>query len=77
MRRAYLMKMGRERAILRWDIRRSLLEQRIARAEQQRAALGLPTGPRERERVARLTAELEDLRRQLQRIGPSPHAKMG
>jgi len=71
------MKMGRERAVLRWDIHTSLLQQRITRMEQQLAALDQPTGPRERERAARLAADLEDLRHRLQALGPSPRAKMG
>lgn len=71
------MKMGRERAILRWELHTALLQQRIARTEQQLAALDLPSGQRERERAARLTSDLDDLRRQLQNLGPSPSAKMG
>ena len=69
------MKMGRERAILRWDIHASQLQQRVARVEEQLAALGEPAGPRDR--AARLAAELEDLRGQLRALGPSPRAKMG
>ena len=71
------MKMGRERAVLRWDVHASLLQERIARAEQALAALGAPGNPRNRERAAQLTAELAELRRQLAALGPSPRAKMG
>jgi hypothetical protein len=70
------MKMGRERAVVRWDIRASLLDGRIAKLEQQLASLNA-AGPRERERAARLSAELDDLRRQVCALGPSPRAKMG
>lgn len=71
------MKMGRERAVLRWDIHASLLEERIVRAEQALSSVGPPTGSRTRERIAQLTDELADLRRQLAALGPSPRAKMG
>jgi hypothetical protein len=71
------MKMGRERAVLRWDIHASLLEERLARAEQARASLGQPTGQRSRERAAQLDAELAELRRRLAALGPTPRAKMG
>ncbi len=71
------MKMGRERATLRWDVHAALLGQRLARAEGQLAALSAPGADRDRERVARLTREIEELRRQLQALGPSPRAKMG
>ena len=71
------MKMGRERAVLRWDIHATLLQERIARVEQALASLESPPGPRTRERAAQLTAELADLRRQLAALGPTPRAKMG
>jgi hypothetical protein len=71
------MKMGRERGILRWDAHSALLTQRLERAEHQLAALGVPAGGRDRERVARLTQEIEQLRGQLRALGPSPRAKMG
>jgi hypothetical protein len=71
------MKMGRERAVLRWDAHAALLGQRLARAEEQLAAMSAPGVGRDRERLARLTREIEELRRQLQALGPSPRAKMG
>ncbi|MGH2517871.1 MAG: hypothetical protein ACRDHP_19665 [Ktedonobacterales bacterium] len=71
------MKMGRERAVLRWDIHYSLLQERIARAEQALASLGAPANPRTRERASHLTAELASLHRQRDALGPSPRAKMG
>ncbi|HLZ25176.1 MAG TPA: hypothetical protein VKQ30_23895 [Ktedonobacterales bacterium] len=67
------MKMGRERAVLRWDIHASLLQERIARTEQALSSLGAPANQRTRERAA----ELADLRRQLAALGPTPRAKMG
>lgn len=69
--------MGRERAVLRWDIHDSLLQERIARAEQALVSLGNPANPRTRERAAHLTAELANLQRQRDALGPSPRAKMG
>lgn len=71
------MKMGRERAVMRWDVHASLIEDRIAKLEQQLAPLNAAAGPRERERAHRLNDELVDLHRQLRAIGPSPRAKMG
>lgn len=72
------MKMGRERAVMRWDIRASLLRGRIAHAEQAlAAALGPSSRPRERDKQLRLERELADLHAQLDALGPSPRAKMG
>lgn len=73
------MKMGRERAVLRWDVHASLLDERIARAEQALASLETPapTNPRTRERAAHLKAELAELHRQRTALGPTPRAKMG
>lgn len=73
------MKMGRERAVLRWDVHASLLDERIARAEQALASLEAPapTNPLARERVAHLKAELAELQRQRAALGPTPRAKMG
>lgn len=71
------MKMGRERGILRWDAHSAILTARLERAERQLATVGAPLGGRDRERVARLTQEIEQLRDQLRALGPSPRAKMG
>lgn len=71
------MKMGRERAILRWDVRASLLGGRIERLEQTLSSLAPSAGARERERQLRLEQELDALRAQLAALGPSPRAKMG
>ena len=71
------MNMGRERGILRWELQRSLLAQRLARVEETLAGLAEPKGARERDRLEQLTREREDLQRKLQALGPSPSAKMG
>ncbi len=71
------MNMGRERGILRWDAHAAILRLRLERSERQLAALGEPAGGRDRERLTRLTHEVEQLRTQLRAIGPSPRAKMG
>lgn len=71
------MKMGRERAVLRWDIRASLLRDQIERSERSLAALGPATGQRDRDKRARLERELIALRGRLDALGPSPRAKMG
>lgn len=71
------MKMGRERAIMRWDIRASLLRERIERAEHTLAALAPAASGRERDKRLRTERELADLHAQLAALGPSPRAKMG
>ena len=71
------MQMGRERDILRWDVHSTLITQRLEAAQRQLAALGAPVGGRDRDRVARLSQEVEQLRAQLRALGPSPRAKMG
>lgn len=67
------MKMGRERNVLRWDIHASLLHERIEKVERALGASPAPGG----DRAAQLARERADLRRQLDRLGPSPRAKMG
>jgi hypothetical protein len=67
------MKMGRERNVLRWDIRASRLRERLERVERALAASPAPSG----ERAAQLAREGAALQRQLQQLGPSPRAKMG
>lgn len=71
------MKMGRERAVLCWDAHASLLQERIARTEQELASLGAPDDAHHHERAEHLTGELAELRRRLAALGPSPRAKMG
>ncbi len=68
------MWMGRERGIIRWDIHFSLLTMRLRRAEAALQALGERENGNKR---ARLEAEVRDLQRQLNALGPSPRAKMG
>jgi hypothetical protein len=67
------MKMGRERNVLRWDIHASLLRERLAQVERALGASPAPGG----ERAAQLAREGAALRQKLQRLGPSPRAKMG
>jgi len=71
------MNMGRERGILRWDVHSTLIMQRLEGAERQLAAMPSPVGGRDRERMARLSHEVEHLRAELRALGPSPRAKMG
>jgi hypothetical protein len=74
------MKMGRERGVLGWDIRRYLLTEEIDRIQEEQARLlrgaaGDVAGNRHRR--DQLTARLTELNRQLIALGPSPRARMG
>jgi hypothetical protein len=72
--------MGRERAVLCWDIHHTLLHDAIARTEGQLAAQQPVSSAPEQEAQAHAQAlndELASLRRQLRALGPSPRAKMG
>ncbi len=71
------MQGGRERNILRWDLRAALLRPRLERVEAELAALGVPDGPKTRARQERLVAERIELMRKLRALGPTPTAKMG
>jgi hypothetical protein len=71
------MRMGRERGILRWDVHAAILTQQRDRAERQLTAISTPAAKGDRERVARLTRDLEGLRDRLRALGPSPRARMG
>ncbi len=71
------MKMGRERAVFRWDIRSALLSEQIARTERVAAGVRQDGSPREAERVHQLHAELAELHRRMAALGPSPRARMG
>ena len=71
------MKMGRERDVLRWDVHESLLHARLAAAERARAALADPASARDQQRLRELEREMVEVRRLLDRMGPSPRAKMG
>lgn len=76
------MHMGRERAVLGWDIHHTLLRDAIARTEallavQPQPAPGTATPPEAQAHALPLSDELASLRRQLRALGPSPRAKMG
>jgi hypothetical protein len=71
------MQGGRERNILRWDLRTRLVSARLERVEADLAALGEPDGPKTRARQERLLAERIDLMGKLRALGPSPTARMG
>ena len=77
------MHMGRERGVLRWDIRRSLLDAQLVRVEEALAALdATPVTPKTNlrehtSRRERLSKERLDLLQQITALGPSPRAKMG
>ena len=68
---------GRERNIMRWELRATLLRDQIARLDARLARLDTADvssakGPREA-----LVAERAELARQLDALGPDPRAKMG
>ena len=63
--------MGRERAIIRWDVHRQLLLEELQRLEQARRA------SEGKESSEAAEARLAELRARLQGMGPSPRAKMG
>jgi hypothetical protein len=69
---------GRERNILRWELRISLLREQIARLDERLARLGTANGssPAATQRVEML-AQRTELARQLDAMGPDPRAKMG
>jgi uncharacterized protein YceH (UPF0502 family) len=71
------MKMGREREVLRWDAYESLLRARLTAAEREHAALEVSTSGRDQQRLRELEREVIEVRRLLDRLGPSPRAKMG
>jgi len=65
--------MGRERAVLRWDVHRRMVLDELRRLEQSLAGPGTVDASTAASRRARI----EDLRARLQELGPSPQAKMG
>lgn len=74
------MHAGRERNVMRWEVRHERLAQQLAETNVALAALlasGEPQGQRERDRLEHLRQKRDDLERQLQQLGPSPGAKMG
>lgn len=64
--------MGRERAIIRWDVHRQMLLEEVQRLEQ---ALRASEGKESSDDAAR--ERLAELQARLRTMGPSPHAKMG
>jgi hypothetical protein len=64
--------MGRERAIIRWDVHRQMLLEELRGLEQVRSA---PAEPAVAEDVAR--QRLAELQARLHAMGPSPQARMG
>ncbi|MBF6589741.1 MAG: hypothetical protein IVW57_04325 [Ktedonobacterales bacterium] len=72
------MPMGRERAVLRWDIHGTLLRERLERIEATLAAPpAVPATSQERAERERLARERQDVLSRLRALGPSPRAKMG
>lgn len=69
---------GRERNIMRWEIRVSLLREQIARLDERLARLGTSNGasPAAAQRDG-IMAQRAELARQLDAMGPDPRAKMG
>ena len=69
---------GRERNIMRWEARVSLLREQIARLDERLARLGTANGssPAAAQREG-LMAQRADLARELDAMGPDPRAKMG
>ena len=69
---------GRERNILRWELRISLLREQIARLDERLTRLGTANGssPAATQREEML-AQRTELARQLDAMGPDPRAKMG
>ena len=68
---------GRERNIMRWDLRATLLRNQLARLDERLARLdAADVSSRQGQREA-LLAERAELARQLAALGPDPRAKMG
>jgi hypothetical protein len=69
---------GRERNIMRWDLRVSLLREQIARMDERLARLSAANGSSSTATQREgLTAQRAELARQLDALGPDPRAKMG
>lgn len=71
---------GRERNILRWELRASLLRDQIAHLDEQLARLeiaALSNGALLARQHEDLLARRAELARELDAIGPDPRAKMG
>lgn len=65
--------MGRERAIIRWDVHRQMLLDELRRLERSLASLP----PEETGAAEPLQARILEVRANLRYMGPSPQAKMG
>jgi len=74
------MTSGRERGVMLWDARASLLRARLEATQRELAHLNEieePPTRKRRERVAELEAEARLAMAALAQLGPSPRAKMG
>lgn len=74
------MSSGRERAVVVWEARYTLVAQRLSEIERGLAELrALEEAPsrKRRERLADLEEERSQVMLALARLGPSPRAKMG
>jgi hypothetical protein len=68
---------GRERNIMRWELRATLLRNQMARLDERLARLdATDVSSRQGQREA-LLAERAELARQFAALGPDPRAKMG
>ncbi len=63
--------MGRDRAIIRWEVHRQMLLEELQRLERANAASGSGKA------AEAVSDRMLDLRARLQAMGPSPQAKMG
>ena len=74
------MSAGRERGVMQWEVRESLLRQRLTSVSEELARLAemdeAKLGKR-RERLHDLELERVRLEMSLAQLGPSPRAKMG
>lgn len=68
---------GRERNIMRWELRATLLRNQIARLDERLARLDAADVPSPQGQREALLAERAQLARQLDALGPDPRAKMG
>ncbi len=68
---------GRERNIMRWELRATLLRDQIARLDERLARLDATDVPSPQGQREALLAERAQLARQLDALGPDPRAKMG
>ena len=65
--------MGRERAVIRWEVRQQMLLDELRRVEQEVAALERAEGGA----AEVLQARLKELQARLRQLGPAPKAMMG